>query len=118
MNGYIKTDGKGGVLPPDAKALECTSDVYRVALAQFHREVFELAAKAVQDVPRDKRNIQGHTFALNGENYGKAQAILEEAIEKVRRLGEDEKNGDAVYHMEIALFPMTESETAERKPKS
>ena len=106
-NDFLKTNEAGGVEPLDAKALDCTGGVYRVALSQFHREIFDLAAKAIQNFPREERNIQGHTFALSEKGYATAQAILEEAIQKVQRLGEMEKSGDSVYHMEIALFPLT-----------
>lgn len=106
-NGFLKLGPDNSISPPD-KALDCSRGVYRIALSKYHREIFELAAKSIENVPNTERNIQGHSFALNAENYSKAQEIVEEAIRKVQLLGEAEKTGDTVYHLEVALFPMTQ----------
>jgi uncharacterized protein (TIGR02147 family) len=111
-NRYLEVDASGAVHPPE-KAIDCTSEVFRTALAQYHREIFELAARSIENVPRDRRYIIGHAFALNEKNYAKALAIVDEAIRKVQALGDSEKGGDAVYQLELALFPMTQ-----RRPKS
>lgn len=106
-NGFLETNPDGSVRPPE-KALECKGSVYRVALAKFHREIFDLAVKSIDNVPSSERNIQGHTFALKSENYSKAREIVEDAIRRIRELGESEGEGDSVYQMEIALFPLTQ----------
>lgn len=105
-NGFIEALPDGRVRPPE-KALDCKGSVYRVALAKFHREIFDLAMKSIENVPGTERNIQGHMFALKSGNYPKAVEIVEDAIRRIRELGETEREGDSVYHLEIALFPVT-----------
>lgn len=105
-NGFLTLNADNTVRPPQ-KSLDCSRGVYRIALSKYHREIFELATRSIENAPNTERNIQGHSFALSAENYSKAQEIVEEAIRKVQLLGESEKNGDTVYHLEVALFPMT-----------
>lgn len=111
-NGFLEKAPDGTVHPPD-RPLECQGSVYRVALAKFHRDIFDLASKAIENCPGTERNIQGHVFALKAENYSKASEIVEDAIRRIRELGESEREGDNVYHLEIALFPLTRR----REPK-
>jgi uncharacterized protein (TIGR02147 family) len=103
--GYIEKLADGSIRPPE-KALDCSGGVYRVALAKFHREALALAATSIEKTPSAERNIQGYTLALDAKGFEKANEIVEEALKKIRALAL-EKNGDSVYHMEVALFPMS-----------
>ncbi len=106
INEYLKINEKGEVIPPE-KSLNCSGPIYRMALAKFHREIFDLAIQSIDRVNSSDRNIQGHTMAVSSEGFLKAQDILNEAIEKIREIGRAEQNGDRVYHLEVALFPFT-----------
>jgi hypothetical protein len=81
--------------------------VFRVALAKFHREILQLATRSIDTVPREQREIQGHTCSLSAENFFKAKVIVEEAMQKLRDLGNLEAQGGSVFHMEVALIPLT-----------
>jgi uncharacterized protein (TIGR02147 family) len=105
-NGYLSEGPKGTVVHPEI-SLDCSGEVFRVALAGFHREIFSLAAKSIEKTPSDERNIQGHTCALSAEGIAQAKAIVDEAISKIQQLGKSENQSDSVYHLEIALFPVS-----------
>ena len=109
-NNYIelRKDGTAGL--PD-KDLKCVGGVYRLALAQFHREMLELAGRSLHEVPVEERDITGHTFAVPKEKLGEMRKILEEAREKIAKLSDDRKNSE-VFHVALAAFPLTY-----RKPK-
>lgn len=112
-HGFLKVDAKGHVRPPE-KSLECAGEVFKVALAKFHREVFGLAARAIDEMPSESRNIMGHTCVLSEKSYEKAKQIMENAIRQIRELGSDETDGNCVYHMEAALFPLTETKGSKK----
>lgn len=99
--------GKNGKIQAPKEALNCQGGIYRVGLAHFHREIMRLAGEAIDKVPREERNIMGHTCSLSEKNFLKARAIAEEAIQKIQALTASEKDGETVYHMEVALFPLT-----------
>jgi uncharacterized protein (TIGR02147 family) len=105
-NAYLVIGADGGVQPPN-KSLNCSGDVFRVALAKFHREILQLATQAIETVPREQREIQGHTCSLSSQNFSKAKLIIDEAMQKIRDLGDAETQASSVFHMEIALIPLT-----------
>jgi uncharacterized protein (TIGR02147 family) len=113
-NGHIQLNADGSVRPPE-KFISAKGGVYRVALSKFHREIFSLAARSIEKTPSDQRNIQGRTFALKAEDFDQANEIVEEALEKIRKLSEGKADGDSVYHLEIALFPLTQSQVVKKK---
>jgi uncharacterized protein (TIGR02147 family) len=106
QNKYLVISENQQVKPPE-KAIQCSGGVYRVALAQFHREIFGLASRAIEAIPSEEREIQGHTVGLTEEGFQEAKMIVQEALEKLRKLGQAEKGSQTVYHLEVALFPMT-----------
>ena len=105
-NHYIELCADGSIQPPQ-KDLNCHGGVYRIALTQFHREMLELAVKSMESTPSSARSIVGHTVAIKSENFEKANAIIDDALNKIRALGEQENDPDTVYHLEMALFPLT-----------
>lgn len=103
---FLRLKPDGSVEPP-LKTIECDDDVYRVALTKFHREILKLAAQSIEKTPKSQRKIMGHTCSLSPENYRKAENIVQEAIAKIRELGQTDSAPDSVYHLELALFPLS-----------
>ncbi len=104
--GFLGKSTTGKFLIPQ-KEVECIGGVYRLALSQFHRGLLELAAKSIENTPSERRLIQGHTVAISEENLLKAKEILDRALNEFRLLGKTVQDSNQVYHMELALFPMT-----------
>lgn len=98
---------KNGYLTTPNKSIECVGGVYRVALTQFHHEVLDLAARSITDTPSEQRSIQGHTVALGSQQLDEARKILDEALKKIQSLSQSESTPDSVYHVELALFPLS-----------
>lgn len=103
---FIEMKPDGSVVPPQ-DFLDCSGGIYRLALAEFHREVLGLAGRSIEITPSADRNILGNTCSLSAESFAEARKIMGEAMEKIRKLSEGEKTNNSVYHMEIALFPLT-----------
>ncbi len=107
-HGYL-VKGPEGVIQPPQKSLDCSGDIYKVALGQYHRELLKLAAQSIETTPSDEREVVGHTVALSPKSMTEAREIVKQAIQKIRDLGENEPIGESVYHMEVALFPLTQN---------
>ncbi len=110
---YIEKGKNGKILAP-TETLNCQGGIYRVGLSHFHREIMRLAGEAIDKVPREERNIMGHTCSLSEKNFLKARTIAEEAIQKIQELTVAEQDGEAVYHMEVALFPLTHKQNGSK----
>jgi len=78
--GLLVTDGEG-----KARAAERTispgPEVQSLAVRNYHRALLELAGRALDEVPREERNITSVTVVMSKEGY--AEAI--EEIAKLRR---------------------------------
>lgn len=110
---HFLTDKKYIVIGEDGKYLfqeknlDCVGGVYRVALTQYHQEMLALAAKSITNTPSAEREILSHTFALKDQDLAEARTILQEAIQKISRLGSQHASSSEIYHAEFALFPLT-----------
>ena len=113
-NGYLELGEDGSVHPPE-KTLDCQGGVFRVALSQFHREMFQLASRAIENTPNTERNLLGHALALDQEHFEQANVILQEAFEKIRALAPDASKTQSVYYAQFSLFPLTGGSIYEKK---
>ncbi|MBC7690878.1 MAG: DUF4423 domain-containing protein, partial [Methylotenera sp.] len=106
---YLKVQPDGTVANPE-RQIDCVGGVYRLALGKFHHEMLSLASDSIENTRSAERSIQGHTFAVSPGNFDQARRILDEAIEKIKRLSEPvTPEVSAVYHVEVALFPLTQA---------
>ncbi len=103
----VKPDGK--VIAIDTH-LQCSGGMYRLSLAQFHAQMLSLAQESIYKTARQDRKILSHTVAIPQNRVFEAKLILEEAWKKVAELSGTYKNADSVYHVELALFPLTTPE--------
>lgn len=89
------------------KILSCFDGIFKISLGEFYKQMFGLAIKAIDVVPREERLLLGHTFAVSNQSYEKVSAVLNEALEKVRQIEEQDKNKDNVYQVFFAALPLT-----------
>lgn len=116
-NGFIEILPDGSARPPE-KDLSCLGGVYRVALSQYHREIFNLAAQSIENTPSSERLIVGHSFAIDSAQFDRAREIINEALSKIQALKKAQEPGESVYHVELALFPLTARPPAESRVAS
>ncbi|MEQ1875454.1 MAG: TIGR02147 family protein [Bdellovibrionia bacterium] len=106
---YIKVDKYGKSYLPE-KQIDCMGGVYKMALAQFHKELFSLASQSIDQTSRDQRNITFHTMAFPKQKFEKLREVLDNALKEVAALGACEKDSDSVYHITFACFPLAQEE--------
>jgi uncharacterized protein (TIGR02147 family) len=102
----VKPDSSVGL--PD-KVVSCFSGVHRIALAQFHKQMFGLAAESIENTPREQRSLTFHMVAISNQNFIAVKKILDEALAQIESIGKTEDCPDAVYHVALSTFPVTET---------
>jgi uncharacterized protein (TIGR02147 family) len=110
-HGFIEKLPDGSVRPP-SKPLDCLGGVYKMALIQFHREMLALAGRAIDTTPPERRNIVGYTLAVDENKLARLQHLVTQVYDEVRSLSQetdDSASGKSVYHLELALFPLTKA---------
>lgn len=117
-NKYIIRSSDGIVIPPE-KHLSCEGGIYKVTLAEYHRQLLELAEKSITNANSSERHLIGHTFAISENKYEKLQQIMKDVVLKIQTLTDepDTNPKDSVYHIEMALFPLTLSKEKNEKDK-
>lgn len=111
-NGYAEYDSSGRLVNKE-RHLDCSEGVFKISLGEFHRQMFSLASDSIEEVERDLRLIMGHSFTTNLKQLNEVKNILSETIKKLENIskGEDMTHAPTeVYHLEIALFPLTQPE--------
>ncbi len=108
-NGFLIKDSTGKLSQAET-ALDCREGIFKLSLGQFHRQMFGLAADSIENVPRDQRYIIGHTVAISESDFKRIKEIIDESVQKITQLGDEAKQKEHVYHIEIAAFPLTKNE--------
>jgi uncharacterized protein (TIGR02147 family) len=105
--GFIEVAKNGSVRLPE-KQLQCLGGIYRVALAQYYRQIFSLSSEAIDLYDRHQRHFFGHTLAIPSRSFAEFQAILDEASGKISKLAKAKAKTktDSVYYIGFVGLPL------------
>jgi uncharacterized protein (TIGR02147 family) len=103
-----------GCLKLTGTRLNTTDDVASEALKRFHEGILNIAHQAVRIVKPENREISGITLALDSKTLPQAKEFLRQIQEEFDARFGNSGESDSVYHLELALFPMTELSKKEK----
>ncbi len=90
--------------------VETTPEVLHSSIRRFHQDMLKVMERKVNELPADKRNLQGVTLTLTPPQYEKLKADLTELMKKTLGKQRVDKSGSpSVYHLEICLVPLFEN---------
>src|SRR5205823_2962609 len=101
-----------GLLAREADRLRATDgwttthDVPSGALRRYHAQLLELAARALEDVPVELRDVTAMTMAIHPAKLPLAKEEIKRFRRRLARLLEDE-SATEVYHLTIQLVPVS-----------
>ncbi|MEQ1876278.1 MAG: DUF4423 domain-containing protein [Bdellovibrionia bacterium] len=104
-HGFLKL-GDDGVVKQVTRNVMCEGGVYRIALGQYYRQIFGLAADSIDRVERDRRYLRGDTLAIPESQLNEFKQIIDEAFNKIVSLKRKRKETDSVYHIGFFGFPL------------
>ncbi len=109
-NKYIIKNEFGHVVPPE-KHLTCEGGIYKVALSEYHRQLLVFAEKSIENATSSERHLIGHTFAVSEKKFDQIRLLMKDVITQIQSITDepDSDTKDSVYHIEMALFPLTRS---------
>lgn len=117
-NKYIVINATGVVTPPE-KHLRCEGGIYKVALSEYHRQLLNLAEKSIENANSDERHLMGHTFAISEKQFEKIRELMKDVVTNIQDITDSSEADpkDTVYHIEMALFPLTNTVTTTKEKK-
>lgn len=79
----------------------------RHAVAGFQKQTMELALAALDDVPKEEREISTLTFAIPASEMPALQDMVREFRGRLARWALTSRTADGVYQMNIQIFPVS-----------
>lgn len=105
--GLLKKDKDGNFVQESRSITTGSLDVTSLAIRDMHRQMGNLAVKALDEVPVNERDISGMTLGVSEIAY---QKIVQEIADFRRRIGAivmEDSGNERVYRMNVQLFPLT-----------
>ncbi len=106
----VQTDG---AVQASSENIRCMGGVYQVVLAQFHKEMFDIATRSLDVLSSQERYLEGYTCSLTQRHFAEAQKIITEAIDKIEALEKlahpTDATGDSnenIYHFCFFGIPL------------
>lgn len=87
--------------------LDCTEGIFKVSLAEFHKQMLELAHESIHTVERERRLIMGQTMAISQSDFVKIKEIIQNAVKNMNDVNKNATDKEEIYHIEIAAFPLS-----------
>lgn len=105
--GLLKKNENGEYVQASKSVTTGDIDVTALAVRDMHRQMGNLAVKAIDEVPVDERDFSGMTLGVSEVAFHK---IVKEIADFRRRIGAivmDDSGAERVYRMNVQLFPLT-----------
>lgn len=98
---------KNGAYKVNSKILSTGNEVESLAVTHFHLECMELAAKALKELPGDRRNVSGLTLGISEKAYDKIREVIHSCQKAILDIAEKDIDSDRVYQLNFHLFPVS-----------
>jgi uncharacterized protein (TIGR02147 family) len=113
--GFIRKQKDGSYKVLD-KSIATSPEVMSLAAVNFHRQSGRLALKALDELPKEKRNITGLTLGISKETYQEICEDIRSFRSKLLQKAEQDEKADAAYQLNFQFFPVSRTDF-ERKSK-
>ena len=104
--GFLKKDGEK-VYSQTEKTVIGSKEALPIAIRSMHREMANMASRAVDRYAIDERYFTGVTLSVNSEVYGKIVDEINACRKKVLAIANEYKDVDQVCRINFQLFPVT-----------
>lgn len=109
---------KTGILEKDAagnfkqgsKAISTGNlEVASLSVREMHRQMGELAVRALDEIPVKERDISGLTMGLSEEAFQRVSMEIEAFRRRIVAIAMEDSRTDKVYRLNMQLFPLTKN---------
>ena len=107
-------DEKGEIHRGDP-SLTTGHEVGSLAIGNFHRQMIERASESIESFDSEVRDISALTVCIDVAMVDDLKDRIHAFREKLLHLADDTDNPEAVYQMNVQLFPLTNPEDSEDK---
>ncbi|MDR1759083.1 MAG: TIGR02147 family protein [Fibrobacter sp.] len=105
--GFLTKNPEGKWVQSDHSISTGNFEIAPLAVRDMHRQMAELAVAAVDEVPRDERDISGLTLGVTEDAFHKISGEIAEFRRRVVAIATEDAGLDRVYRLNLQLFPLT-----------
>jgi uncharacterized protein (TIGR02147 family) len=116
MDLKLLTWSEDGTIGATCNRLATTDDVSSEGAKEYHRQVLDLAKKAINEQDLDEREFQSFTMAVSKEKISLAKDMIRKFRAKLSKAVSGE--GDYVYQTNIQFFQLTKNPKLSFEDKS
>jgi uncharacterized protein (TIGR02147 family) len=104
--GFLKKQGENKYSQTEKNVIG-SKEALPIAIRAMHREMAEIAAKAVDRYSPKERHFLGITLGVNEKTYSRITQELESCCKKIVTIASGADNSDQVYRLNMQFFPFT-----------
>jgi uncharacterized protein (TIGR02147 family) len=98
---------KDGTFRVSDKTITAGKEIVQLGLQNFHLQTLDLAKIALQDLPKDKRNISGLTLGISRKTYDAMCKEIESFQARLLAMAEADGEATNVYQLNFHFFPVS-----------
>ena len=104
--GFLKKKGDK-VYSQTEKAVIGSKEALPIAIRAMHKEMGNMAVRAVDRYNANERYFTGMTIGVNDANYARIVAEIDACAKKIAAIANETENLNQVYGLNFQLFPFT-----------
>ena len=104
--GFLKKDGEK-IYSQTEKAVIGSAEAQPIAIRAMHKEMGNMAVRAVDRYSASERYFTGMTIGVNEANYARIVAEINACAKKIAAIANESDNQDQVYGLNFQFFPFT-----------
>lgn len=104
--GFLKKDGEK-VYTQTEKAVIGSPEALPIAIRAMHKEMGNMAVRAVDRYSASERYFTGMTIGVNEATYARIVAEIDACAKKIAAIANEGENLNQVYGLNFQLFPFT-----------
>lgn len=106
----LVTEAPDGILERTDANLSTGEAWVGMAIRAFQKETTRLAGRALQEVPKERRDISTITAALSQRSIDIVRDKLRVFRREILELSKTDEDADCVYNLNLQLFPVTKKQ--------
>ncbi len=104
---FLRRDPQGRLVPTEA-TLTTGDEVAGLGIYRYHQGMMQNAGEALQKTDPDHRDISSITVSVDKKNFNAIKRRIQEFRKEVMAMAGQTPEADAVYQMNVQLFPLSE----------
>lgn len=105
--GFVKANDSGRIVPSEVH-VKTKEKWYNASISNYQKSITDLAINALENTPKENRDVSTLTMALDSSQIEKIKKILQDARKSIVKVVNQMPSSqcDSVYQLNLQLFPM------------